>query len=278
MVSGPDVPTGLSLSPEGTESTFAVAGVSASRPRVGLSLVTCDRPDYFRQSFEACLRLPVDVFIVVDDGREPCASTDYLAEAVRAAGRRSITVEATASARSGVGIAKNQGFKMLLAAGCDWLFIAEDDAVPVDSRAITGYLEACEKSGFSHLCWGPHGPANQTPIRSEGVLDIYPNIVGAWCVYSRECLEDVGLTDPVLGALNAMEHVEHTVRLMQNGYTYRWPGCADAAGGRDWVREIEGSIENTSIPFEGRAERIALAMQRFREINEEGFHLLWPGR
>jgi hypothetical protein len=37
---------------------------------------------------------------------------------------------------------------MMLADGADWLFLLEDDIVIASPEAVSGYLRACEESGF----------------------------------------------------------------------------------------------------------------------------------
>ena len=234
--------------------------------KIGLGLITCDRADYFRQSFAGVASLPVDELVIINDGE---------AQLPAACDPATVAIYATPLPHSGVGIAKNMALGWMMDEDCDWLFLAEDDIIATDPRAITGYIEACEKSGWESLAFGPHGPHNQTAVRTEGACDIYPNIVGAWVCYSRHAIETVGLMDPVLATLNSMEHVELDTRLMLAGLTHRWPGRADAAGSKAWLHEIPGSIENTSIPHAGRRENLRKAMARFREVNPEGFHLLW---
>ena len=120
---------------DGTHPPNRVA--RGAKMKVGLGVVTCDRPDgqnYFRQvneGIEAHLVDLVDEFVV---------NADYQ--------------------RVGCAHSKNAVMQQLLDAGCDWIFVSEDDVVVQSPLAITGYIQACYDSGLHHLSFAHHGPAN----------------------------------------------------------------------------------------------------------------------
>jgi hypothetical protein len=146
----------------------------------------------------------------------------------------------------GVAFAKNQLLSSMLAVGCDWCFVVEDDMEVTDPRAIAGYIAACEESGLQHLSFHGHGPANPAPTGIvAGPVTYWPNMVGAFCVYSRKALLQGGLLDEHF--LNAHDHCEHTQRLAALGFTTEWPRNADATGSERWLREQPGSIEDSVI-------------------------------
>ncbi len=144
---------------------------------------------------------------------------------------------------SPVARAKNQVLSEMLAAGCDWLFVAEDDVVVTSPEAVTGYVRACEQSGMEHLMFHAHGPANPRPKESRGVVTIWPNWVGAWNIYSAASLRYCGLMDEHFH--NAWEHVEHSARLAAHGHTA--PGAPDATGSEAWLREQPGALASSVI-------------------------------
>lgn len=146
----------------------------------------------------------------------------------------------------GVAKSKNHLLRLGLKSGCDWLFLCEDDIVVQSPEAITAYIEACKTSGLDHLSFALHGPANQGgPVRADDTLAYYPHSVGAWCIYSKRCLEDVGLFNEHLH--NAWEHVELTLRLARAGYTTGAYEYADVVHSEQFIAEIPGSIEKSSI-------------------------------
>jgi hypothetical protein len=201
--------------------------------KIGLGLVTCGRPDFYRQALagiEQHLGAVLDELIVFEDGSilEPYA-TGALGD----------------GGNHGVGHAKNHLLRSLLDAGCDWLILSEDDVVVDSPEAVTGYIRAAEQSGYGHLMFHAHGPHNPTPLRVGHAVTEWPNYVGAWCLYSRRGLETCGLMDEAFWC--CWEHVEHSLRLAAAGFTPPWRGAADATGSEAWLHEIPGAIEHSAI-------------------------------
>ncbi len=237
---------------------------------IGLGICTYNRPTMFA-ALAASVRdhLPdVDVY-VVNDGGDP----EPLAPAIEALAPRWVH---HAAANQGVATAKNMLLRRLLAAGCEWLFLAEDDIVVRSSRAIDGYVEACEASGYEHLTFHAHGPANPEPLFVRGAVTLWPNYVGAWSIYSRACLEDVGLFDEAF--TNAWEHVEHTLRLGERGWTAPWRGAADATGSEAWLAEQPGAIQHSVIrPRDDWAENIAAGRAHWKAAHPETYRKVFGG-
>src|SRR5665213_2567760 len=196
---------------------------------IGLGLVTCGRRPYYEEARAAIEKhLPLDHFFVFEDGGEPYVP------------------DSTGDGENhGVGFAKNALLRAMLDAGCDWLFLSEEDVVVDGPTAITGYIDAAEASGFGHLMFHAHGPANPGPVSVGPVITLWPNYVGAYCLYSRVALETCGLMDEVF--YNAWEHVEHSLRLSAAGFSPPSFGGADATGSEGWLHEIPGGISNPSI-------------------------------
>jgi hypothetical protein len=156
---------------------------------------------------------------------------------------------------------KNELLKRGLASGAEWIFISEDDVVVQDGQAVYGYIRAAEESGWGHLAFAHHGPANEGgPVEKNEWVSIYPHYVGAWCLYSRRALQVCGLMDEHF--IGSWDHVEHTLRLSLAGF-HPMPEAdfqlraADATGSEHWLAEIPGSIENTALPHteQWRADR-----------------------
>jgi hypothetical protein len=177
-----------------------------------------------------------------------------------------------------VATAKNQALRQMLDAGCDWLFLAEDDIEVTDERAVTGYVQACQASGYGHLMSHGHSSHNPCPRGQDasGKVTYWPNCVAPWSVYSRASLETCGLMDEAF--FNAWEHVEHSQRLALAGFTSPFPDNADATGSERWLRCQPGALENTSIPqtpeWEERSRDTGL--QYWRENRPETYRLIWP--
>jgi hypothetical protein len=263
--------------------------------KVGLGILTCDREDYLKQVlrgwFGSCFdgpaftnRLTVAVY---NDGQPfPSESENVLGQEWTLAGPLYETFQSDPPYQ-GVAHGKNVLFRHLLDKGCDVVFLSEDDVVPLDSRAITGYIDAMEQSGWQHLSFAHHGPANNggpvEGVESPPGVSYYPNYVGAWCCYTRKALEEGGLMEEGFSRFCLWDHVEHTLRLALHGF-HPLPKAAgvllaaDATGSEDWLAEIPGSIENSAIikRFGPTAPRVAASKAWWRENHPETFYLVFP--
>lgn len=201
--------------------------------KIGIGVVTYNRPQYLKQCLQGVKKLKADSVYVHDDHSDkPYAGV--------------IPGEYYYSPKNkGVAKSKNWLFKKLLKDGCTYIFLLEDDVIPVSKSAVWGYIGAARESGLHHYNFAHHGPANKDgPLDVRGKSAFYPHFVGAWSMYTSTCLEDVGLMDENFH--NAWEHVEHTFRLAKKHYT-TWPLAADAKESYKWLHEIPGSIDNSSI-------------------------------
>lgn len=158
---------------------------------------------------------------------------------------------------SGVATVKNRLLLRALQRGAEWIILAEDDIVPQSPLAVAGYVHAAVESHVSHLMFHGHGTANVNPKGTDptGHVTYWPNWVGAWVLYHRDMIEDVGFMDEEF--VNAYDHVEHSLRIAEAGYAPlpSGPGeqlVPDATGSEHWLREIEGSIEESAIWSHGK--------------------------
>jgi hypothetical protein len=230
--------------------------------KVFLGVVTCRRDDYVRQvarGMKDHLAEVADLMVIVHDGPTTLVEDDVchfpLFTTVRPYPLSANNLWPPTDQRSiGVGATKNKLLKLGLDHGADWLFLLEDDVVSQSPEAVTGYIAAAKTSGWEHLSFAHHGPANSKgPVDKDptGATSYYPAYVGAFCLYSRRSIETCGFFDETF--VNSWDHVEHTLRLSLAGFHPLPPEpyelrAADATGSENWLREIPGSIENTSIP------------------------------
>ena len=241
-------------------------------PRVGLGLVTFRRPAYFERAAASVLEhllAGLHAFVVVDDGTPPAER--YAEEWTLGRGHLVIQCETN----RGVAAAKNAAIRDLLDAGCEWVVLMEDDIEVTSPEAVAGYVAACEQSGYGHLMFHGHGPHNPLPRSVGPAVTMWPNCVGAWCIYSAESLRQCGLMDETF--VNAWEHGEHSQRLALAGFTAPWPDNADATGSERWLREQPGAIAASAIrahPAAGPSpER---GRQYWRTAHPDTFRLIWP--
>jgi GT2 family glycosyltransferase len=214
----------------------------SKRFKIGLGIATYNRPDYLKQVIQGVrnhLIKEVDSIWIYNDGSAEDYSEVYdsLPPGIK------VHHEKT---NKGIAKAKNWLMNQLLEEGCYSIFISEDDIVPVDKKAIRGYVQAARSTGISHMMFAHHGPANAGgAIGGTEHVSVYPSCVGAWTFYTRPALRKVGLHDENFH--NAYEHVELTWRLAKAGYTTPFRYYADATGSDKWIKEIPGSFNNSSI-------------------------------
>lgn len=216
---------------------------------VSLGICTFSRPEYAERCTKAIVRHcsnVVDQIYIYDDGSDKKFHGAYQRafKPIRAIG--GVVVEHPENL--GTASAKNELLGMALDDGADWLLLAEDDQIVQSPSAVTEYIRIAEATGSHHFSFAHHGPANLGgPVDIDGEVEFFPHSVGAWTLFSRECLESVGLFDPHFRG--AWDHVEHELRLIQAGFmpsaaVHRFP---DIAGSANLIKEIPGSIEKSSI-------------------------------
>ncbi len=216
--------------------------------KIGIGVVTCNRPNFF---LKCLLSLPEEhTIVVVNDGSE-FSDIDKLKNKVDFKYIHN-------SENIGVGKSKNKLFKYLLDQDCEHIFIIEDDIVVRDKNIFSKYIEARYKTGIQHFNFGYHGPANRNNV-SKGTpapryifdygddvkIAINMHSVGAFCYYSREVLQKVGLIDEEY--LNAFEHVDHDYRIAKEGYCTSYWNWPDLANSYEYLDEQACSEESSSI-------------------------------
>lgn len=212
---------------------------------VGLGIVTYQRPDYFKQCVNHILNYAidtVDVCFAYNDGSK-IGSKEYR-EFHKTLDKR-IKYRYNPN-NMGVAHAKNYLLNRMMEAGCDYMFIIEDDILIKDSKAITEYVRMSRESGIEHFLFAHHGTANVDKLyKSINGVDLYTACIGAYCMYTRRVIKTVGLFDE--NFINAMEHVEHSFRIAKVGLTTPYPLYPDLTGSKEYLEEIPGSIDQSSI-------------------------------
>ena len=216
--------------------------------KVAVGITTFARPKFLDKclrSTESALRPLRAPLAVCNDGSGERWGAEY-----RRAYRRAPEAYIIESEQNlGVACAKNTLLRWMLdETDADWLFLLEDDILLMAPEAVTEYVRIADEMGFHHLSFAHHGPANASgPVAAIGEVEFYPHSIGAWCLYSRSSLEQVGLFDENFH--NAWEHVEHELRMIEAGFmplsgAHRFP---DISGSSRWVAEMPNAIERSSI-------------------------------
>jgi len=224
--------------------------------KVGLGIVTCDRPDYLLQSYQSVVNncRDLDILSVVNDGQH---FSKELSSKLTTMSFMRVTESYThehCPLYQNVAVGKNDIMEQLLYRGCDYIFVMEDDMIIKSPDVFKAYIEAMEASGIKHMNFAKHGQANavngvikpKSWVNYDGhKVGLYPNLVGSLNIFHKDVLNEVGLYDTEYH--NAYEHIDHTYRVCQTGkYHPQFWNFADLVDSEEYVTEIEGSIENTT--------------------------------
>lgn len=180
---------------------------------IGVSVTTRNRRAVFSRSLRYWQRwAPSDVLVVVDD-----ASADPVS------GNRTSVIRN--DVRLGVAMSKNRGITALMDAGCEYLFLADDDLFPVVDRWWEPYVSSPEK----HLSYQREDAA----IGGDGSHFCVDFPRGYLLYATREVIDTVGGMDPAFGAWGG-EHVEWQRRIHDAGLT-SWPYADVRGSDRLWA-------------------------------------------
>ena len=227
---------------------------------IGIGIVTCDRPDFFAKCV-ASVPDGVGRVVVVNDGTpyDDGVYPSTVDEVIQHPANRS------------VGVAKNDALRYLLARGCDYLFLVEDDTEILRPDVFEAYIRAAEISGLWHLNFGPGSPFNRIQARSgfdlhnrgemtthtppnprlvvsyadDVRIALYQHAVGMFSFFGRRILEQVGLHDEAYR--NAWEHVDLTYRIIKAGLHPPFWYFADLWDSSRYLGEVAGAIEQSVI-------------------------------
>lgn len=217
-----------------------------TKPKVGLGITTYNRPEYLEQCIEGVkknLLGEADVIRIYNDGSDKKHKDAY--KKIYDNLPKEIKFKHN-PVNQGVAKAKNTLVIQLLNDGCDYIFLLEDDIIIDSPKAISEYIRLSELSGIEHFQFAHHGEANVGMLyKSEKGVDCYTAAVGAYCMYTRKCFKLIGLFDEKM--FNAMEHVEHSYRMQLVGLTTPYPLLPDLTKSREYMHEIPGSIDGSSI-------------------------------
>ena len=213
-----------------------------SNCNIGVGIITCNRPEFFKKCRESINHKWYNYIVVVNDGEKPL--DDARAPVIKTNGGE------------GVGKAKNKAIQYLLEKDCDYIILVEDDMLFKDNL-FEQYIKAHKTTGIHHFMFAYHGPANKgmisggDPIPRKIIdygdikISLNTHCVGAVCFYTRKCLEDVGLYDEKY--TNAFEHVDHSYNLAKQNYTTPYWWWPDLANSLDYVQEQACSEESSAI-------------------------------
>jgi GT2 family glycosyltransferase len=209
--------------------------------KIGIGIITCDRPDYLKKLVKSLEGITISELYIINDG-------------VKQIDGGGLKTHNNTPPKQGVGKAKNQALRYL--ENCDYIFLLEDDIVIKDKTVFDRYVETSKLSGIQHFNFAFHGvdnylsgnlPAIRLKLDYSSTVSVclYPNVYGAFSMYTKKCIEKVGLMDEFY--FNAMEHVDHTAAIIKAGMhpPFRW--FADIANSNKYIEEIDRAHSGSEI-------------------------------
>ena len=230
--------------------------------KIGIGVVTYNRVDFFKQCINT---IPdgVGTLVVINDGT-PYSSDAYPSK---------IKEVIQHTTNKCVGVSKNEALRYLKQDGCEHLFLVEDDMLIKRPDVFETYIKAASKSGIWHMNYGPGSPLNRvqdpeilkldlagrdkwdkhSPINPRCIIDygdgvqiaLYKHTVAMFSYFLKGVITNCGYFDERFQ--NAWEHVEHTYRIIKAGLHPPFWNFADIYDSTEYLQEIEGAIENSSI-------------------------------
>ena len=233
---------------------------------IGLAIITYSRPGYLEQVLRSIDNVNsldyVKVFIDYKDDY----TQDELVYHCLTYGVHFIR----APKNMGVAHMKNLALKDMMKEGVEHLFLMEDDILIKDPEVFEKYISSAKNQGVEHLNFAHHGPANKDYYCVYKGFTCYPNVVGAFSYYTKNCVEKAGYFDE--DYFNAYEHVDHTERISRIGLTCPFWYFADCYDSQILLEEIPGSIERSSIRQRNDWGTNVINAQR-TSIKKKGYYL-----
>lgn len=211
---------------------------TANHPSIGVGITTRNRPDILAQALTEWRRhLPANAtLIVIDDAsKTPVPEADY-----------------RFNENVGIARAKNKALELLHAAGCEHIFLADDDIWPTTSQWWKPYVESPEP----HLMWVFDKPKGTTKSQVEIIYQdsqhtAYHATRGCLLYIQRHVLEAVGGMDPAFGRWG-WEHVSWSDRIHSAGWTtWRYADVTNS-NGLFYSLDAEAAIKSTATEADRR--------------------------
>ena len=214
--------------------------------KIGLGVITCNKPDRLAQSIKT---VPgddyIDCLVIVNDG-EPYDNSLY------PKGAHVIQHETNKC----VGPSKNDALRYLIDQGCSHLFIMEDDILIKDPGVFTQYIKTAQATGIWHLNYGYHGPANKDAddrpnprciieYRDGIKIALNQHIVGAFSYYYKGVIDNRGYIDEQYN--NAWDHVDHTYQIIKAGLHPPFWWFADTSNSCEYLEDLDSDLSDSSI-------------------------------
>lgn len=233
----------------------------ASASRIGIAITTHNRADVLKRAIDQHQKhLPAGALVVVvDDGSKPAAVVPHGVQLLRH------------ETSLGIVASKNASLSALMDAGCEHLFLWDDDAWPIADSWHLPYIESPEP----HLAYQFLDLAGQNKLNDLSVLYrddqhvAYTGQRGVMLYYHRSAIEKVGGFDPVYGR-GMYEHSDLALRIHNAGLT-TW-AYADVVGSEKLIHSLdEHEAVERSVPKPDRQALVERNVKIHNERRDAGF-------
>lgn len=223
--------------------------------RVGIAITTHQRPEVLKRAIDQHMKyLPAGALVVVvDDGSSAAAVVPSGVQLLRH------------DKSLGIVASKNASLSVLMEAGCEHLFLWDDDAWPIADDWHQPYIESPEP----HLAYQFLDLAGRNKLNDLAVLYrderhvAYTGQRGVMLYYHRSAIEKVGGFDSVYGR-GMYEHSDLALRIHNAGLT-TW-AYADVTGSEKLIHSLdEHEAVERSVP---KPDRVALVERNVKIHNE----------
>ncbi|MBE5255651.1 glycosyltransferase family 2 protein [Serratia marcescens] len=223
--------------------------------RIGIAISTHQRPEVLARAISQHLKHlpPGALVVVVDDGSSPAAAVPDGIQIFRYEESRGIVAT------------KNASLEALMSAGCEHLFLWDDDAWPIADGWYLPYIASPEP----HLAYqfldlaGPRKLQDLAVLHADDEHVAYTGQRGVMLYYHRSAIGHVGGFDPVYGR-GMYEHSDLALRIHNAGLT-TW-AYADVVGSASLIHSLdEHEAVERSVP---KPDRLALVERNVKVHND----------
>ncbi|EAU2307334.1 glycosyltransferase family 2 protein [Salmonella enterica subsp. enterica serovar Mbandaka] len=238
---------------------YAPASLVSSR--IGIAITTHQRAEVLKRALEQHMKhLPAGALVVViDDGSKPAAVVPNGVQLLRH------------ESSLGIVASKNASLSALMDAGCEHLFLWDDDAWPIADNWHLPYIESPEP----HLAYqfldlaGPRKINDMTVLYRDDKHIAYTGQRGVMLYYHRSAIDKVGGFDPVYGR-GMYEHPDLALRIHNAGLT-SW-AFADVIGSEKLIHSMDEYEEGArSIPRPDREALVKRNVGIFNARRDSGY-------
>lgn len=238
---------------------FIPACVSSSR--IGIAITTHNRAEVLKRALEHHMKyLPADTLVVIiDDGSKPAAIVPDSVQLLRH------------ETSLGIVASKNASLSALMDAGCEHIFLWDDDAWPIADNWHQPYIESPEP----HLAYqfkdlaGPKKLNDMAELYRDDQHVAYTGQRGVMLYYHRSAIEKVGGFDRVYGR-GMYEHPDLALRIYNAGLS-TW-AFADVVGSEKLIHSMDEHEEGTrSIPRPDREALVKRNVGIFNARRDSGY-------